>query len=102
MDTIKQYHSQQSKIDSLIKKNGELAKKNSELSAKCEKFRATAAIANKNRDNLKAKHKRSTIMLAELHLDKCLNISTKELADKFFMAESNIKNSISLVKRSRR
>ena len=95
MDSIKEYHSLQDKIASLTKKNAELSKK-------CEDFRAKAAWITENRDNLKDKHKRFTIMLAELHVDKCLNISIKDLADKFFMTESNIKNSISLVKRSRK
>ena len=95
MDSIKEYHGLQDKIASLTKKNTELSKK-------CEEFRAKAAWITKNRDNLKAKHKRSTLMLAELHVDNCLNISIKDLADKFFMTESNIKNSISLVKRSRK
>ena len=95
MDTLKEYHREESQLKSLQVKN-------SALSMKCEDLRQKNIWITKSRDNLKAKHKSKVKAVVELLVDGFLNINDQEVADRLFVDITCIKNMKATIKRERK
>ena len=112
MDTVRDYFSKDDVILSLKKeiellkaeheiKLNKLKLKNSKLSEKCENFRDKTNWITRNRDNLKAKHRRTALVIAELYVDNELKLTIEELADRLFMTKGNISNIVAKLRKGK-
>jgi predicted nuclease with TOPRIM domain len=102
MNTLKEYHREQTKLELLQKKNDELLLRNKELSDKCERLRNEKNTLTESRDSLEARHKSKVKAVVELLIDGALNISDQEVADRLFVDASCIKIMKATIKRERK
>ena len=66
------------------------------------KQRSTIRSLTANRDNLKAKHENKLRAVLKLKIDGHLNLTHKEIAERYFASYSHIKNLSALIHKERR
>jgi hypothetical protein len=66
------------------------------------KQRSTIRSLTANRDNLKAKHESKLRAVLKLKIDGHLNLTHKEIAERYFTSYSHIKNLSALIHKERR
>tara|TARA_R110000772_G_C12960504_1_gene403334 strand:+ start:180 stop:488 length:309 start_codon:yes stop_codon:yes gene_type:complete len=102
MNTLKEYHREQTKLELLQEKNNELLVKNRQMYENCEVFRRENRNLTESNTSLEVRHKSKVRTIVELLLDGALNINDQEVADKLFVDISCIKTMKATIKRERK
>lgn len=89
-------------MNAYFQSNDTLRVKNKALSKKVEEFRSAAMYAKRNVENLEAKRLTVLRAVVELKIDGLLDLSSKQIAERYFATMSNVNNIISIAKRERR
>ena len=88
-------------MNTYFQANDALRAKNKALSKKVDEFRAATMYAKRNVENLKAKRLTVLKAVVELKIDGLLDLSSTQIAERYFATISNVNNIINIVKRER-